>query len=116
MTKLEMETAVKLNLSGTGVNNLTISDVILEMCSYCNIPLDKIPDALEPLIRKKVRGILLYEQANGTGFVQEVQSIKEGDGSITFAQTDGNTKASIYGLSDSEKSDLHRYRRLRGYD
>ena len=68
------------------------------------------------MIRKKVKGILDYEAANGTGYHPEIASIKEGDGSITWAQTDGNTKASIYGLSASDKADLRRHRRLRGYD
>ena len=72
--------------------------------------------AVEPVIRKKVKGILNYEEANGTGYHPEVASIKEGDGSITWVQTDGNTKESIYGLSSSDKAALRRHRRLRGYD
>ena len=84
-------------------------------CDYCNRPIDCIPDELEPVLRKKVKGIIDYEAAVGTGFNPEVASIKEGDGSITWAQTEGNTKASIYELNDSDKRTLRRHRRLRGY-
>lgn len=116
MTKSEMVTMIKHNLIlADGTCELAISDAVLMVCSYCNIPMNDIPEELEPFIRKKVKGILDYEAVNGTGYQPEVASIKEGDGSITWAQTDGNTKASIYGLSDSDKKDLRRFRRLRGY-
>ena len=116
MTKSEMVTAIKQNLAlSDGAGDLTISDAVLMVCSYCNIPQDQIPEELEHFIRKKVKGILDYETSNGTGYQPEISSIKEGDGSITFAQTDGNTRASIYGLSACDKSTLRRYRRLRGY-
>lgn len=114
MTKAEMVELVRRNLND-GTRDLTISDTVMEVCSYCNIPLDGIPETLEPFIRKKVKGIIEYEDVNGAGYHPEVASIKEGDGSITWAQTEGNTKASIYGLSGSDKGDLRRYRRLRGY-
>lgn len=92
-----------------------ISDVILEVCDYCNLSPEHIPDALELFVRKKAKGIIDYEDAVGTGYQPEVAAIKEGDGSITWAQTDGNTKASIYGLSETDKRALRRHRRLRGY-
>ena len=116
MTKSEMVAVIKQNLElADGTGDLAISDTVLMVCSYCNISVDCIPEELEPFIRKKVKGITDYEAVNGTGYQPEVASIKEGDGSITWAQTDGNTKASIYGLSDSDKKDLRRFRRLRGY-
>lgn len=116
MTKSEMAALVKKNLEiQDDIRDLAISDSIRMVCSYCNIPVDQIPEELEPFIRKKVKGILDYEAANGTGYQPEVASIKEGDGSITFAQSEGNTKTSIYGLNDSDKNVLRRYRRLRGY-
>lgn len=116
MTESEMVSLVKKNLKiEDDARDLTISDTVLMVCSYCNIPQDQIQEELEPFIRRKVKGILDYEAANGTRFNPEVASIKEGDGSITFAQTDGNTRASIYGLSACDKSTLRRYRRLRGY-
>ncbi len=116
MTFSEMLEAVERNLAlGSGQHTVLISDMVLMVCDYCNLPRECIPDILEPIIRKKVKGILDYEAANGTGYRSEVASIKEGDGSITWAQTDGNTKASIYGLSDSDKAALRRHRRLRGY-
>ena len=117
MDRTEMMTEVKKNLKLLDdTQDLVISDTILAVCDYCNLSQDCIPDILEPVIRKKVKGILDYEEANGTGYPPEVASIKEGDGSITWAQTDGNTKTSIYGLSASDKADLRRHRRLRGYD
>ena len=116
MTKSEMALLIKQNLVlADDKGELTISDVIIMVCNYCNIPFNCIPEELEPFIRRKVKGILDYESANGTGYHPEVSSIKEGDGSITFSQTEGNTKASIYVLNDSDKKDLRRYRRLRGY-
>lgn len=115
MTMEEMALSIqsKLNIVDDTMYQ-TIMDVITEVMDFCNR--DELPDVLEPFVRKKVKGIMDYEAANGTGYHPEVASIKEGDGSITWAQTDGNTKASIYGLSDGDKAMLRRHRRLRGYD
>lgn len=116
MTASEMLETVKKNLKiEDDSQDLVISDVILAVCDYCNLSQECIPDILEPIIRRKIKGIVDYEAANGTGYQPEVASIKEGDGTITWAQTEGNTKASIYGLSDSDKAALRRHRRLRGY-
>lgn len=116
MTASEIKEIVRGNLGiKDDTRDLVISDVILAICDYCNLNPQSIPDILEPVIRRKVRGIIDYEAANGEGYHPEVASIKEGDGSITWAQTEGNTKASIYGLSESDKKGLRRYRRLRGY-
>ena len=117
MTFSEMMETVEENLGLiVGEHRLIISDVILIICDYCNLNQNCIPDILEPFVRKKVKGIMDYEAANGTGYHPEVASIKEGDGTITWAQTEGNTRASIYGLSDSDKAVLRRHRRLRGYE
>lgn len=116
MTVSEMADKIKDNLGiMDDTRDLLISDIITEIRDYCNLYQDQIPDDLEPFIRKKARGIMDYEAAKGTGYNPEVASIKEGDGSITWAQTDGNTKASIYGLTESDKIALRRHRRLRGY-
>lgn len=116
MTAEEIKTSVKINLRyKDDSHDLIISDTVMAVADYCNLSADCIPPALEPFIRRKVRGIVDYEDANGTGFTPEIQSIKEGDGSITWAQTDGNTRASIYGLSGSDRRELRRHRRLRGY-
>lgn len=116
MTTSEMVQKIKSNLDlCISEHDLMISDVIFCVCDYCNVRTERIPEALEPFIRKKVKGIIDYESVNGSGFVPEVQSIKEGDGTVTWAQTEGNTKGTIYGLSDSDKKDLRRHRRLRGY-
>lgn len=116
MNTTEMIQKVEENLCLIpGENRLLISDTIISVCDYCNLSQNNIPDALEPAIRKKVKEILEYEKAHGTGFFPEVASLKEGDGTITWAQTEGNTKASIYGLSEGDKAALRRHRRLRGY-
>lgn len=116
MTISEMKTVVKNNLGiKDDTRDILIFDVILLVCDYCNLDQESIPNILEPVIRKKVKGIIDYEAANGTGYRPEVASIKEGDGSITWSQTDGNTKASIYSLTESDKKGLRRHRRLRGY-
>ena len=116
MDSYEMLRAVKANLRlDTEDHDLTISDMILTVCDYCNLDPGGIPDILEPFVRKKVKGIVDYEASEGSGFNPEIASIKEGDGSITWSQTEGNTKASIYGLSDKDKAALRRHRRLRGY-
>lgn len=116
MTKSEMLTKVKRNLKiEDDKQDLTISDVILLVCEYCNINTERIPDAMERIIRKKAKGIIDYEEANGAGFSQDIASIKEGDGTITYATNSVNGKEGIYGLSDGDKAALRQYRRLRGY-
>ena len=116
MNSNEMLQTVKQNLRlGTEDHDLIIADLILTVCDYCNLDPDCVPDILEPFVRKKARGIIEYEASEGSGYNPEIASIKEGDGSITWAQTEGNTKASIYGLSESDKAGLRRHRRLRGY-
>lgn len=116
MTASEMAETAKKNLKlEDDSQDLVISDVILAVCDYCNLSQECIPDIFEPVIRRKIKGIMDYEAANGTGYQPEVASIKEGDGTITWAQTEGNTRASIYGLSESDKAALRRHRRLRGY-
>lgn len=116
MTESEVFELVKQNLNlRTEDHDLKIHDVVSEVRSYCNLPADQLPAELEPFIRRKVKGMIDYEAVKGTGFNPEVASLKEGEGSITFAQTDGNTRASIYGMSASDKSVLRRFRRLSGY-
>ena len=116
MNRKEMLQTVKQNLRlGTEDHDLIISDRILTVCDYCKLDPDCVPDILEPFVRKKAKGIIDYEAVEGNGYNPEIASIKEGDGSITWAQTEGNTKASIYGLSESDKAGLRRHRRLRGY-
>lgn len=116
MTKEEMLLKVKSNLKlEDDTQDLAISDVIQDACNYCNLQYC-LPEEMEPVIRRKVKAIMSYEAANGTGFVREIQSIKEGDGSITYAQTEGNTRATVYGLGNDDKAQLRRFRRLKGYD
>lgn len=95
--------------------DLTISDVIIEAANYCNIQFDALPGNIEPFIRKKVKGIIDYEAANGDGYCGELASIKEGDGTLTFVTGGSNSREGIYGLTESYKADLKRFRRLRGY-
>lgn len=116
MTKSEMLTAVKNNLRmDDDMRDLCISDVICDVCDYCNLSQDDISDTLEPIIRKKVKGIIDYEVAKGTGYHQDISSIKDGDGSITYATGGSNSRDGIYSLSDADKIVLRRFRRLRGY-
>lgn len=116
MTESEMLTKVKQNLKiEDETQDLTISDIILLVCEYCNINAERIPDALERIIRGKVKGIMDYETVTGNGFSQDIASIKEGDGTITYATSGTNGKEGIYGLSDSDKTALRLHRRLRGY-
>lgn len=116
MTSEGMKALVKDNLNiQDDTRDLLISDVILDIRTYCNLPADGLPKELEPVVRRKVKGIVDYEIVNGDGYHPEVASIKEGDGTITWAQTDGNTRASIYGLSEADKTLLRRFRRFRSY-
>ena len=90
--------------------DLLISDVIQECLSFCNL---KEPLAeLEPFVRRKVKTIMGYEAENGANVVFDVETIKEGDTSITY-NTDEVSRETIYGLSDKDKRVLARYRRLR---
>lgn len=116
MTFSEMLEKVKSNLKiKDDTRDLSISDVILEVCDYCNLDQEKLPERLEPFIRKKVKDAMDYEAVKGTGYQQDIASIKEGDGSITYATGGSNSREGIYGLSDADKAVLRRYRRLRGY-
>lgn len=117
MTKSEMLIAVKNNLKlQDDTRDLDISDVIFSICNYCNLNPDSLPELLEPIIRKKVKGIIDYEAVRGNGYQQDISAIKEGDGSITYATGGSNSRDGIYGLTDADKSSLRRFRRLRGYD
>lgn len=116
MTSSEMLEKVKSNLKlEDDTRNFDISDVILSVCDYCNLSQEELPDLLEPIIRKKVKGIIEYEIVKGTGYQQDISSIKEGDGSITYSTNGSNSREGIYGLSDTDKAALRRFRRLRGY-
>lgn len=111
MSKEEMLAEVKTKFDiNDGAKDLIISDVIQDVMNYCN--LSEIPDALEPFIRRKVRGIITYEAENGTGSVFDVKSIKEGDTSTTY-NTDEVSKETVYGLSKEDKKRLQEFRRLR---
>ena len=90
--------------------DLLITDVIQECLSYCN--LKEPPAELEPFIRRKIKTILDYEAENGANAVFDVQSIREGDVSITY-NTNEVSRETIYGLSDKDKQALMRFRRLR---
>ncbi|MGE4274104.1 MAG: DNA-packaging protein [Desulfitobacterium sp.] len=106
----ELRELVKTNLGIVDTaKDLTITDVIHDTLSYCN--LSELPAELEPYIRKKVKTIIDYEAENGSA-VFDVKSIKEGDTSITF-NTDQVSKETIYGLSSNDRKALQRYRRTR---
>lgn len=110
MTIEEMLTRVKANLKiDDDSKDLIIADVIQEVLNYCN--LKEPPAELEPFIRRKVKTIIAYEKENGDN-VFDVQTIREGDISITY-DTKQTSRETIYGLSDNDKKALMRFRRLR---
>ena len=116
MTLSEMRETVKENLKLTDdTRDLDISDVIFNVCDCCNLNQNELPELLEPYIRKKVKGIINYETVKGTGYQQDIASIKEGDGSVTYVTGGSNSREGIYGLTDADKTALRRFRRLRGY-
>ena len=47
--------------------------------------------------------------------MKDIESIKEGDGTITYSSGSGNSRQDIYQWTDKEKGILKKYRRLR-YD
>ena len=111
MTLEELKDLVKINLGiQESDKDLIILDVIQECLSYCN--LKEPPAELEPFIRRKIKTILDYEAENGANVVFDVETIKEGDTSITY-NTDEVSRETIYGLSGQDKRLLARYRRLR---
>ena len=93
--------------------DVVISDIIQSVKNYCN--LDELPDALEPFVRRKTKRIVDYEAVNGPGYTQEIASIKEGDGSITYTTDGASSRNAIYNMTDEDRSELRRFRRLRGY-
>ena len=116
ITQKEMIDRVKQSLAlDTEDRDVQIKDLIGEVCDYCNLDRDMLPEPLETHIRKKVRGILDYEKIYGQDYRQDIASIKEGDGTITYASGSGNSRQDIYQWTDSEKRNLRKYRRLR-YD
>lgn len=93
--------------------DVVISDIIQSVKNYCN--LDELPDALEPFVRRKTKRIVDYEAVNGPGYTQEIARIKEGDGSITYTTDGASSRNAIYNMTDEDRSELRRFRRLRGY-
>lgn len=113
MTADGMAEKVKRNLRlDTDDHDLRILDVVQEVCDYCSLPLDGLPDGLEPFVRGKVQGIIAFETENGDGYQPEVASISEGDTSVSFVQNSGNTREYVCRLNEADKSRLNRYRRI----
>lgn len=113
MTSDEMRRKVKRNLRlDTDDHDLRIRDVIQETCDYCNLPLECLPDGLEPFIRGKVKAMISFEEEKGSGYGAEVASISEGDTSVSFVQTEENTREFIFRLNEADKNCLNRYRRM----
>ncbi len=111
MSKEEMLAKVKDNLNlEDDTKDLMISDVIQDVMNYCNRA--DLPEAMEPFIRKKVKGIITYEAENGTSSVFDVKSVKEGDTSITY-NVDEVSRETVYGLSKEDIKRLQEFRRLR---
>ena len=71
MDRTEMMAEVKKNLKLLdGAQDLVISDTILAVCDYCNLSQDCIPDILEPVIRKKVKGSWTMRLPTGPGITR----------------------------------------------
>ena len=113
MTKEQLKILVKANLTIEDENkDLIINDAIALAGEYCNIT--EFPDAIEPVIRRKVKNIIDYE-SNSTvnGSIFDVKSITEGDSSITYNVDEKHSKDTIYDLSETDKRALKKFRRLR---
>lgn len=115
MEDIDLLNKVKGNLKLTDDSkDLIILDIIQDIKNYCN--LKYVPIELEPFIRKKVKGIIDYENENdnGNSSLYDIKSIKEGDTTITY-NVDGNSNSreNIYGLSESERTSLKLFRRIR---
>lgn len=116
MTKEELLKTVKENGTiNTNDHDEKIIDVIEMVILYCNINPNRIPDGVEPIVRRKVKTQIAYEEANGMGYQKEIASIKEGDGQITYASSGGSERENIYNLNNLDKQLLKTFRRLRGY-
>jgi hypothetical protein len=90
--------------------DLIVSDIMLEMMSYCN--LSELTETMEPFARKKVKAIIDYEAENGSSVVFDVKSLKEGDTSITYNVDADHSRETVYGLSKKDKESLRKFRRL----
>lgn len=113
MTADGMAEKVKRNLRlDTDDHDLKILDVIQDVCDYCSLPLECLPDGLEPFVRGKVQGIIAFELENGDGYQPEVSSISEGETSVSFVQNGENTKEYVCRLNEADRSRLNRYRRI----
>ena len=114
MTETEMVALVKKNLGITGdEKNMIISDRITDVVNFCNLNEEEIPKQLEPFIRSKAKSVIDYETSCSLGTPFDVKSITVGDTSTSFAVDDKHNRETIYGLSDSDKSKLRAFRRLR---
>lgn len=112
MTTDVMKDMVKTNLNIEDESrDLAIEDIIQEVINYCN--LTELPNAIEPYIRKKVKGIIDYEVENGTSSVFDVKQVSELDTTTVYHIDANNSKAAIYGLSQEDKKRLQIFRRLR---
>lgn len=112
MTAEEMAVRVKRKLRlDTDDHDLRIRDMIQEVCDYCNLSLECLPDGLEPFVRDKVQGMIAFEKEKGDGYQAEVASISEGDTSVSFVQSE-NTREHVCRLNEADRSRLNRYRRM----
>lgn len=114
ITFREMQEKIKEKLEIQDTKyDIQIEDLMAEVCDYCNLESKEMPEQLEPYVRKKLKAIMDYEEVNGTGYHQDISSIREGDGTVTYATGSGNTRDAIYHWTGSEKNGLRKYRRLR---
>lgn len=116
MTKDEMFLLVKRNASiEVNIKDSIISDFIISVLEYCNRT--DLPENIEPFIRKKIKGIIAYEDKAENGLLNpNITSIREGDESISYHISEADTKDGIYGFTKEDKAYLSKFRKVRNYD
>jgi hypothetical protein len=111
MPQEEYVALVKVNLYiGDTSKDLIIQDALNDALTYCNLA--EPTEEMEPFIRKKVKSIINYEAETGNAAF-DIKTIKEGDTSITYNVDANFSRETIYGLSDRDKKELQRFRRLK---
>lgn len=110
MSKDELISSVKERLMlGTADYDDMIADILTMAADFCHLR-DDYPDGIEVFVRRKIGELIAYQTSFGTGYVQHVKSISEGDGAISYA--DVKTRDELYELSAADKKKLYPYRRL----
>lgn len=95
------------------VINRTMELSALVQCGIIanNQEFDRLASQASPLVNMP-----FFEDLTGESEqVIEGEDLEDNKIASGKAQTEGNTKASIYGINESDRQTLRRYRRLKGY-